>query len=58
MKRHAVAAAVGAIWLFILGGCTSDTDLTAVSAMPRADDLRAYASELRVTVDLREIVSP
>jgi len=57
MKGHAVATAVGAIWLFILGGCSSQTDV-AVSAMPGLDDMRAQASDLRVSVDLREIVTP
>ena len=57
MKGHAVATAVGAIWLFILGGCSAQTDV-AVSAMPRLDEVRAQASDLRVAVDLREIVTP
>ena len=57
MKGHAVATAVGAIWLVILGGCSSQSDI-AVSAMPRLADLRAQASDVRVAVDLREIVTP
>jgi hypothetical protein len=56
MKRYGMAA-VGAIWLFVLGGCMSQTDV-AVSAMPRANDLRAEASAMRVTVELKEIVTP
>ena len=57
MKGHAAAMAVGAIWLVILGGCSTQTDV-AVSAMPRLDEVRAQASDLRVEVDLREIVTP
>ena len=55
MKRYTMAA-VGAIWLFMLGGCTQSD--VAVSAMPRLQDLRAQASDVRVTIDLKEIVTP
>ncbi len=56
MKRHTAATVVGAIWLFMLGGC-ADTDLSAGSAMPRME-ARAQASDVRVSIDLKEIVTP
>ena len=57
MYGHALAA-IGAMLLFLLslGGCTTDT--SGVSAMVRAHDLRAQASDQRVTVDLAAIVNP
>ena len=56
MYGHALAA-IGAMLLFLLslGGCMTDT--SGVSAMVR-DDLRARASDVRVSVDLAAIVNP
>jgi hypothetical protein len=51
------AAAVGAIWLFVLGGCVTPAE-APVSALPYVDDLRTPPSTARVTVDLKEIVTP
>ena len=52
------AAAVGAIWLFILGGCVAQSEAPAVSAMPYVSDMRAQSNVQGVTVDLRELVTP
>jgi hypothetical protein len=51
------AVALGAIWLFVLGGCVTQSE-APVSALPYVDDLRTPASTARVTVDLKEIVTP
>jgi hypothetical protein len=56
MNRHAMGV-IGAMLLAILAaGCAQQSDLSAVSAMPRVIDGRPDASALRV--DLREILTP
>ena len=52
-------AGMGTMLLLALGigGCMSQVD-APVTAMVRANDLRAQASDVRVSIDLQEIVNP
>jgi hypothetical protein len=51
--------AMGAALVFAFGfGCTTQPDLTSVSALVRTDQARPHVSPYKVTVDLGEIVTP
>jgi hypothetical protein len=51
-------AAIGAMILMALGGCATQRDAGAVSAMVRTDDARPTTSHRAVTVDLSDILRP
>jgi hypothetical protein len=51
--------AMGAALVFAFGsGCTTQPDLTSVSALVRTDEPRTHVSPYKVTVDLGQIVTP